>query len=59
MNYCIYLYYGGDDSPSYAELRLDSLADAMMISRGWLMASTATKVELYDFDGALLASYIR
>lgn len=59
MNYCIFLYYGSSDKESYAELKSDNLADAMMISRGWLMTSNATKVELYDFEGSLLASYIR
>lgn len=59
MNYCIFLYYGSSDSESYAELKSDNLADAMMISRGWLMASSATKVELYDFEGRLLVSYIK
>lgn len=47
-----------DKSKTTAEVKVSSLADSMMITRGWLMsAETAVCVEAYDEESFVLAAY--
>lgn len=48
-----------DESESWIEMKAECLADVMMAARGWLMASFADKVTIYDEEGFAVEAYIK
>lgn len=58
VTYHVSLSYS-DESESWIDMTAECLADVMMAARGWLMASLADKVIIYDEDGFAVESYVK
>lgn len=57
--YCIELSYEEEKDSAVVMIESDEYADVCMIARGWLMASFAIRVDVYDSEGDLLIAYTR